>query len=53
MNKEKTKTFYLYCQSVSKFTLIKEYLMKKYNVYTAIYQQDGYAKFRVSRERIV
>ena len=41
------KTFFLHCMTATRFNLIREYLMRKYNVYTAILRENGYAQFRV------
>ena len=44
--KKRSKTFYLHCKTESRYTLIKEYLMTKYSVYTAIFE-NGYGHFRI------
>lgn len=44
--KKRSKTFYLNCKTESRYTLIKEYLMTKYSVYTAVFE-SGYGRFRI------
>ncbi len=46
MKKHRSKTFYLHCKTESRYQLIKEYLMTKYSVYTAVFE-NGYGHFRV------
>jgi len=46
MKKHRSKTFYLHCKTESRYTLIKEYLMTKYTVYIAVFE-NGYGYFRV------
>lgn len=45
-NQKRSKTFYLHCKTVSNYTLIREYLMTKYSVYTAVFE-NGYGRFRI------
>lgn len=44
---KKQRTFSLKCDLYSTFSYIKQYLMEKYTVYTAVYR-NGIAYFRIS-----
>jgi hypothetical protein len=44
---KRMRTFFLHCMTASRFTIIREYLMSKYSVYTAIFV-NGYATFRIA-----